>query len=157
MRSSKLTAAATTAALIATLHACDGTTDPGNGAPHGLRISLNGATLVRIDGSQVDGSLHTHVGEYSGRFIIQPVDAGGRIVAAEGAYTLQATVADPIVATFVPVAGGAFEGEIISHREGATTITFRVVAAGDDAAAYQAPPIPLAAVACGAISRASCW
>jgi hypothetical protein len=146
--------------LAAALAACDGAVDPAAGEPNGLRISLNGAMLVRVDGGQVSGSLHTHVAEYSGRFVIAPVTSGGQMLAETG-HTLEAVVTDPAVASFVPTAAGAFEGEIVSHAEGTTTITFRVVptaVSSDDG--YEAPPILLVAVQCGpsgsSTSAASC-
>jgi hypothetical protein len=141
---------AAAALLVAVgLAGCDGAVDPAANEPNGLRISLNGATLVRVDGTRVEGTLHTHVAEYSGRFIIAPVTRGGHVVDDTG-YTLEAIVADPAVASFVPVAAGAFEGEIVSHAEGVTAVTFRIVpATGSSDHAYEAPPIPLAAVSCG--------
>jgi len=152
MLTRSVVAAASFAALLTTLGlaACSGsTTDPFGNRPRGLRISLNGSTVVRVDGTDVEGSLHTIVGEYSGQFIIIPVTSDGRVIPTEQGYTLEATIEDPNVATFVPLAPGAFEGEIVSLIEGSTTITFRVIRSGATGnLTYVAPPIDLITAAC---------
>jgi hypothetical protein len=157
MRSSRLTLALAAAVTLGS--ACSDATDPSDGTPRGLRVMLNGQTLVRVDGGNVTGTLHTHVAEYSGQFIIVPVTSGGDALPSTDGYSLDVVIADPDIASFEAVAPGAFEGEIVSHAEGATTITVRIMESSDADADFVAPPIQLVAVSCapgGTASAAAC-
>lgn len=123
-----------------------GATEPAGGPPAGVEVELNGALVVRARGTTAEGLLHVHVGQYSGRFTITPVTSGGARL-DPAVYVLAAEVGDAAVATFVPVAPGAFEGEIVAHHDGGTTLTLTLLSA-ESAVVYRSPPIELIATTC---------
>lgn len=136
--------------LIGGAAACgSGPAGPVDAEPSGIDISLNGSVVVRAEGDRVEGVLHLHVDQYSGRFIITPTAGEGRAITEPERYALTATIANEGVATFVAAAPGAFEGEFVAHADGGTTISF-VLRDGTDptVVAYRTPPIDVVATSC---------
>lgn len=145
----------TVCALLTTLLAlaCADATDPDDTLPGGLRIHLNGALVVRTDGSTTQGALHIHVGEYSGQFIVTPVDRDGRALDA-ASMRLEAVSGNPGIARFVQPAAGMLEGQIVADAEGITDLTLELRSDGG-AALYTSPPIEIFAVHCTAAPGSS--
>jgi hypothetical protein len=137
-------------ALIAAACGSDAVTGPDDDVPVGLRIHLNGALVARVDGADIDGFLHVHVGEYSGQFIVTAVNGAGNSIDTPGTFRLAASMANPGIAAFVQPSQGALEGEIVAETGGATHLTLELWR-GDAATgslAFAAPPIEVLAIVC---------
>lgn len=118
---------------------------PDDDVPVGIEIHLNGALVTRITGTEVEGYLHVHVGEYSGQFIVSAVNGAGNPIGS-APFQLEASVADPDVATFVQPSAGALEGEIVATAVGETHLSLQLRRSGT--IAFEAPPIEVIAAAC---------
>jgi hypothetical protein len=118
---------------------------PDDDVPVGIEIHLNGALVTRISGTEVEGFLHVHVGEYSGQFIISPINGAGNPIVG-GTFQLGASVDDPAIATFVQPSPGVLEGEIVATTVGTTHLVLQLRRSGT--VAFQAPPVEVIAAAC---------
>lgn len=139
-------------AITLTAVACgsDPTTGPDDDVPLGLRFHLNGALVARIDGADVAGFLHVHVGQYSGQFIVTAVNGAGNSIDAPGTFQLTASIADPTIAAFVQPSQGVLEGEIVAEIGGATNLMLELWRGdpGNGSLAFTAPPIEVLAISC---------
>lgn len=127
---------------------CSEATGPDDDVPVGLQIHLNGALVIRVDGSSIDGVLHVHVGEYSGQFIVSATNGAGNVI--EQPFRLEASVDNPDIARFVQATDGDMEGEIVASITGDTRLHLQlfVIGPGGTDPAFTAPPIDIFAVSC---------
>lgn len=126
-----------------------GPAGPDDDVPVGLRIHLNGALVTRIDGTDIEGFLHVHVGEYSGQFLVSAINGAGNTI-DPAAFRLEAEIADPTIAAFVQPSAGALEGEVVAETGGATHLMLELWRgpASTGNPAFTAPPIEVLAIVC---------
>ena len=128
---------------------CESSTEPPVDIPEGVAVTLNGTVVARVMGAVNEGSVHVHVGEYSGVFVVSILNGRGDAMPLDADHYLEATVGDLALATFVQPTAGAFRGEIEMYGlEGESTLTFRLMRTGSSTAEWTSPPIPLVVTAC---------
>lgn len=139
------------AVLLGTAVACnDELTGPAAREPAGLTVTLYDATIIRVRDGVVQGGFHTHLFEYSGQFIVALQNTRGKDIALTSDDHLDVVIADESIATFEPASAGAFEGTVVTAKEGITSIVFRVMRGPADAreVVWTSPAIQLAVIQC---------
>jgi hypothetical protein len=128
----------------------DELTGPAARQPAGLTVILYDATIIRVRDGAVEGGFHTHLFQYSGQFFVALQNARGKDIALDADDHLDVVVADESIARFEQVSAGAFEGTVVTVKEGITSIVFRVMRgpAGARDVVWTSPPIQLAVIQC---------
>lgn len=139
------------ALLLGTAVACDDElTGPAAREPAGLTVTLYDATIIRVRDGAVEGGFHTHLFQYSGQFFIALQNPRGKDIAPTADDHLDVVIADESIATFEQLSDGAFEGTVVTAKEGITSIVFRVMRGPANAreVVWTSPPIQLAVIQC---------
>lgn len=130
---------------------------PDDDVPTGLEVHLNGALVARAVGSEVEGHLHVHVGEYSGQFIVTAVNGAGNEIDLPATHHLSAQIEDEDIARFVQPSGGAFQGEIKVLTAGETHLMLGLWNGepGTGTLVFEAAPIDVEGSVCDAAADLS--
>jgi hypothetical protein len=130
-------------ALVGLLSACitEGGTQPTTDdlVVGGLLVQDRGVTIASVLGTQVSGELQGQEGSASGLLSISFVDDKGVRFTPFENETMEVSIADESVATFLQE--GTFTGRLNSIAVGTTTATFRFVQGGTTI--YTSAPIPV--------------
>lgn len=135
--------------FVAVLAGCESTTEPPSDVPEGVAVSLNGTIVARAVNSVTEGSVHVHLGEYSGVFVVSILDGAGNAMSLDADHYLDVSVGDLGLAAFIQPSPGAFQGEIeMFGLDGVSTLTFRLMRTGSSVPEWTSPSIELVVIAC---------
>lgn len=130
--------------------ACDDDpTSPGDDhhEPAGVRVTMNGATLVTVQGQQITGSLTVAEGEETAHMSVVFLDDEGDPISPDDDEFLEVEVTAESVAEFEQDTPGEFGGHLHGVAAGATTIRFRLmhgqVGSPSAHSDYDSPLIPV--------------